>query len=243
MSQVSRALEKAKARYAGRVRAGEEAADVTWLFSQPKSRTLRASISQGMHVYALPLYGGKGMLEKWEVDSEGNLVRDAKGNPIFRHGPKQIAAMFLCSPQSKNMGSDELLVGKEDSMEGIRRTEALAILEKLGLKPEADAYVLFVRRPQEIGASVREFRERLEGILTHGKNWRPPYRLKLRMGERFARQQAGQIAAQTHPHLRTKAIADFFGPGFMKDPFLGSQARSVARRLKPRKPARKALKA
>ncbi|GEM_PF-3128403 len=232
MSKVSSALAKYKHWYAGRVRTGEDALNVTEIFSHSKSKMVRASLREGRQVYALPIYGGKGMLEKWEVDSEGSLVRDANGKPIFKHGPKQIVAMFLCSPETKNIGSDELVVGKEDSMEGIRRREALSVFERLDLNPDADAYVLFIRKPQEIGAAVRGFRERLDGILTHGPKWRPPYRLIIKMDRRFIERQVIQIAAQTHPHLRTRAVADFFGPQFMTDPYVWSRVKPIIEKLK-----------
>jgi len=213
MTKVDSALEKFKALYAKKVVIGEKIIDVTSSFSFSKSRLIQTSLNKGMHIYVLPVIGGKGMLEKWELDSKGRIKRDAEGKPIIKMGPKQFVACLLCSPKSKNIGSDEILVGNEPSMEGINRNEALSVFEKLKINPQKDSYIIFIRRPQEINSAAREFKTRLKRILAKGKNWRPSLRFrKIPLDGNFFEKITGQIASQTHPKVREKLILDFFGP-------------------------------
>jgi len=234
MSKISSALDKFKARYAGRVQVAEKAVNVSSAFSSTKSRMVKKAVQQGQQVYALAISGGKGMLEKWKMKGNGLVERGQNRKPVFKKGPKQLAAMFLCSPKTMNIGSDEILVGKEKSIQGVRREEALAVFTQLGLNPKRDAYVLFVRRPQEIASTVRAFRETLSGIFEKGGRWRPAFRFRGKLDRRFIRHVAGQLAAQVHPSLRGKIVADFFGPEMMKDPWLRKQALEPVRKAKRR---------
>lgn len=212
MVSIDSALEKFKTRYGSKVTIGEEAIDITDLLRNTRNRIINSGIRQGMRVYALPLIGGSRMFEKWRMDKEGKVQRDEKGRPIIKSGPKQIVAELVCTPKATNIGSDELIVGRETSMEGIQRETALSVFEILKISPEKDGYILFVRSPQQIRSAVREFGGRLRGVLTQGKWWKPPIVLhNIPLDRRFFRKVVGQVAGQVNPLIRKKMVARFFG--------------------------------
>ncbi|MFH0817915.1 MAG: hypothetical protein V1909_04750 [Candidatus Micrarchaeota archaeon] len=228
MVSIPRALDKFKKEYS-HVSAGANFFDVTDLFDGTRCRIVSSALARGQRVYALPLVGGdkgaSGMFEKWKLGSDGHFVRGKDGKPIIKGGQKQIVAEFMCSPKTSFMGSDELIVGKEESVQGIERKRAEAVFGKLGIDPARDAYVIFVRAPDRIKGVVKIFRERLEAILTMGSKWMPGYRLefsssKLRSAEEFWDSFVGQIAGQVHPLLRDKIVLCVLGGPALADGFL-----------------------
>ena len=233
MSSIARALNKFKAQYSS-VPVGRRFYEVTDLFQGTRGRTVSGAIGRGAGVYALPLRGGRGMFEKWKLDSEGHFVRGEGGKPIIKAGPKQIVAELLCSPRTRFMGSDELVVGKEDKVQGIERERAEAVFGKLCLDPRKDAYVLFVRGKDQIERVVRIFGERLEAILSLGSKWRPDFRLRFRDGEDFLETIVGQMAGQVHPLIRSRFVAEILGP-MLADEFIRKKVVPAIRKTSGKK--------
>lgn len=212
MPKIDTAMDKVKALYGSKVKVGKIVLDVTDCFPTSPSRAIRNSLKQGMRVYALPLINGKGIFEKYQLDKNKKLVRDKKGKPIVKLGPKQIVASLVCSPQAKNIGSDELLVEGEESIEGIKREEAMQVFKRLRINQSQDSYVIFIRRPAEINVAVQEFTHNLRGILTHGRKFKITIRLShIPMDARFFRRFVGQAAGQVHPLVRGKVLARMLG--------------------------------
>jgi hypothetical protein len=149
----------------GRVRIGKPS-DVTHLFTDTSSHIVREGLARGHRVFAVPVRGGKGAFDKWRIDVHGRIARDWRGRQVIKKDWQTIAAAFLCSGKSKNIGSDELITGKEKNVEGIRRQVAVAVGQRLGIDPEKDAYLLFVRHPRQIRASVNELKARITYIKT-----------------------------------------------------------------------------
>jgi len=218
ISQITEALEDFKSEYAKRVRIGSRPFNVSKIFLSTRSRIIQRGLSKGMKVYALPLHNGKGMFEKWMVDNHGKFIRLNNRLQIIE-GNTQIASALVCSGKAKFIGSDEIFVEGNDSIEGVRRKEALDVFKRLKINPKRDAYVLFIRTPQDAKNSVREFRMRLSGIFREGGNWRPSLRLKLPNDPRFFKKFIGQMVRQLHPLVAEALIRDYLSE-LLNVPFL-----------------------
>jgi hypothetical protein len=120
MSKISRALDKFRARYAGKVIVGEKAVNVTGAFSSTKSRMMQASFKQGMQVYALPLRNGKGMLGKWRLDKRGKMVRGPDGKPIIKQGRTRLRQRSFAPQNARTLEATSLLLGKRTPLKAFQ---------------------------------------------------------------------------------------------------------------------------
>jgi hypothetical protein len=244
VNPISNALKEFKSSYAGKIKVGN-VSDVSGYFLSTKSRIIQNSFKNGKRVYALPIFNARGMFEKWKLNPNGTFERDSKGKPIVNKGPKQIVGALICSGQAEFIGSDEIFMEKENLVQGIRKKEALSVFRSLNLNPKTDAFVLFVRRPNEIKPSVREFKKRLNGILKRGEKWRPSFTLKgMPLGgstKKFWSKWVGQMAGQLHWLVAEEVIRDFFAD-VLKNPYLKSMLEPPLKKaVKARRTRRKSL--
>ncbi len=175
MSRIAFALEDFRQKYSN-AKVGEKHVDITDVFFNTKCRNIKTGLDSGERVYALPVRSGKGMFGKWKLEPDKTLKRE-NGAPVI--DTENVVPFLLCSPGTRFIGSDEIFIDKEPgAIQGVKKREARAVFEKLGLDPAKDAYALFARVPDEIRNIVETFKERLNGILELGGRWRPYFDVK-----------------------------------------------------------------
>jgi hypothetical protein len=178
MVSIGYMLDAYKSRYSGKVRVGENCIDVSEAFASTKFNVIR-NRSEGERVFAIPIYGGKGMFDKFKLKPDWKFERS--GGLHIKNGPKQIVGRLVCTPDHPFMSSDEQYNPKEREILDVKRSESIAVFDAyLRIDKDVDGYAMFVCKPEEVSEAARIFRGRLNGILEQGSAWTPYFGAEVR---------------------------------------------------------------
>jgi len=165
-----------------------------------ESRIIQEGLSKGKRVFAVPLYGGRGSMRKWDRVGDSIAV-DSSGKRELTTSPHGVVAAWLCSygeHDTHNIGYDELGAAWSGSIEGMPVKTAHAIFLHLGLSQD-DTYILMIRDPAVIQKDVEEFKVRLESVLKNGS-------AAVRRFSQMHPDAIENIRMQIHPHIEDEVV-------------------------------------
>lgn len=141
--------------------------DTTEVFSKTKKcRMIQEALKEGKHIYTLGFKGCRGMIQKWEKDARGRMVRD-RGKGVVAIN-STVAALVPVDINVPFITSDEVLM--VDCLTDRPYNLEPALVEEsmiqAGFDPVTDLTFIFFVPPEDIDFVLQRFLDEMRFIVS-----------------------------------------------------------------------------